>query len=531
MPQALRVVQRNALVYRRVWRGSVFFSFLQPTLYLLAMGVGLGAMVDRGGAVLPGGLPFLTFLGPGLLAAACMQTATFESGYPILGKMTWQRNYEALNATPMRIVDIVLGELTWIALRLFTVAAAFTAVLAAFGVVTDARALVAVPAAVLTGLAFSAPIMAYAATLRNGANFNVLWRFIITPLFLFSGVFFPVGRLPHPLQAVAAFTPLYHGVQLVRRPDRAPGAGRRAAAPRACTSWRSSVPALSPRWGRSAAGCRHDRMNLASQLSHPLASTVPSPRRSWRMVQRNSIVYRHEWMTIFSGFFEPLFYLLSLGIGLGALVPDVNGLNYTAFVAPGLLAASCMNGAITDGFFNIFFKLHYQKTYDGILATPMRVPDVAFGELLWALGRGSLYAATFLVVVFGLGELRGPRMLLSASALLAFPAAVLVSAAFSAMALCVTSFVRKIEDFDVVMGLIVMPMFLFSGTFFPVSQFPRALRWAFEFVPLYHAVELLRALTTGHVAPSLLWHVAFLLVAGAGAFTLAMRRLERALIK
>src|SRR6186713_2616970 len=140
-----------------------------------------------------------------------------------------------------------------------------------------------------------------------------------------------------------------------------------------------------------------------------LRDNLPSLHRAVRMVQRNLLVYKHGWMIIFSGFFEPLFYLLSIGIGLGSLVPDVAGVNYTAFVAPGLLASSCLNGAISDGLFNIFFKLHFQKTYDGILASPMRVQDVAFGEMLWALMRGSLYAAAFLVVVLVLGETLGPR--------------------------------------------------------------------------------------------------------------------------
>jgi lipooligosaccharide transport system permease protein len=257
---------------------------------------------------------------------------------------------------------------------------------------------------------------------------------------------------------------------------------------------------------------------------------LPSPRRSLRMVQRNLIVYRHGWMVIFSGFFEPLFYLLSLGLGLGAFVPAIDGLSYAAFVAPGLLASSCLNGAITDGFFNIFFKLHFQKTYDGILATPMRVPDIAFGEMLWALGRGSLYAGAFLIVVYLLGLVRGAPVLLSRTALLAFPAAVLVAASFSAMAICVTTFVKRIEDFDVVVGLLVMPMFLFSGIFFPVSRLPQLVQLLFQAVPLYHAVELLRALTTGMVRPAIAWHLAYLVVGGIAAFLLAMHRLERSLI-
>jgi lipooligosaccharide transport system permease protein len=262
-----------------------------------------------------------------------------------------------------------------------------------------------------------------------------------------------------------------------------------------------------------------------------LSAAFPSPRRASRMVQRNLLVYKHTWMVIFSGFFEPLFYLLGIGIGVGSMVPPIDGVSYSAFVAPGLLASSCLNGALTDGFFNIFFKLHFQKTYDGILSTPMRVPDVAFGEMLWALTRGSLYAAAFLLVLLILGETTGRRMLLSPWAALAWPAAVLSAACFSAMAVCLTTVVRKIQDFDMVVGLLVMPMFLFSGIFVPVAQFPVVVQWIMRATPLYHGVSMLRQLTTGTLDASLLGHVAYLIIVGVMAFALAMHRLERALIK
>ncbi len=210
------MAQRNALVYSRVWRGSIFTSFLQPLLFLLAMGLGLGGLIDADGAALPGQVSYLHFIAPGLLAATCMQTATFESSFPIMGKITWRRNYEAILATPMRVVDVVAGELLWIGVRLSMVAVAFTIVLVAFGVPQSVFVVLAVPGAVLTGLAFSAPILAYAATLESSSNFNILFRFVITPLFLFSGVFFPIARLPEPLQVVAWCTPLFHGVELVR---------------------------------------------------------------------------------------------------------------------------------------------------------------------------------------------------------------------------------------------------------------------------------------------------------------------------
>jgi lipooligosaccharide transport system permease protein len=145
-----------------------------------------------------------------------MQTATFESSFPIVGKMSWRRNYEAICATPVRVIDVVLGELMWIGVRLLTVATAFAVVLAAFRIDRGPLLVVAVPAAVLTGLAFSAVIIAFAGTLKTGADFNVMFRFVITPLLLFSGVFFPITRLPWWLQIVATFTPLYHGVELVR---------------------------------------------------------------------------------------------------------------------------------------------------------------------------------------------------------------------------------------------------------------------------------------------------------------------------
>jgi lipooligosaccharide transport system permease protein len=216
MTRAFRIGQRNGLVYRRMWHSSLFLSFLQPLLFLTAMGIGLGRMIDRGGAALPGGITYLEFLGPGLLAATCMQTASFESSFPITGKMTWRRNYEAIAATPVGVADIVAGELAWIVVRLTTIAVAFTLMLLAFGAVHTVWMLAAIPAAVLTGLAFSAPVMAYAGMIKSGGNFNAVFRFIITPLFLFSGVFFPITQLPSPLQTAAAFTPLYHGVALTR---------------------------------------------------------------------------------------------------------------------------------------------------------------------------------------------------------------------------------------------------------------------------------------------------------------------------
>ena len=216
MPRAFHVVQRNAVAFRRHWKGGVIWSFLQPSIYLAAMGLGVGALVDRGGTPLPGGVSYLVFLGPGLLASTCMQTGSFEVGFPVLGRMRWLKTYEAMVGTPMTARDIVYGEFLWVVARLLVVAVGFSLVLTLFGAVSSPLFALAVPAAVLTGAACCAPVMAYAASLRNGINLGALIRFVITPLFLFSGTFFPVSRLPRVMQHLAAATPLYHGVELTR---------------------------------------------------------------------------------------------------------------------------------------------------------------------------------------------------------------------------------------------------------------------------------------------------------------------------
>lgn len=213
-----RVVAYFAASYRRTWRGSVVTSFLNPLLYLLAMGVGLGSLVDRGAGSAHSldGVAYLPFLAPGLLAATSMQTAAAESTYPVMGAIKWLRTYVGMLATPLEVADVVVGHLLWVTLRLTTVAAIFLAVMAGFGVVESAWAVLALPAAVLTGLGFAAPIAAFAATRENDTAFAALFRFGVIPMFLFSGTFFPVAQLPAALRPVAWATPLWHGVELCR---------------------------------------------------------------------------------------------------------------------------------------------------------------------------------------------------------------------------------------------------------------------------------------------------------------------------
>jgi lipooligosaccharide transport system permease protein len=201
--------------YKRTWRGSITTSFLYPVLYLSAMGIGLGSLVNHH-AHLVDGVKYIDFLAPGLLAATTMQVGGNEAMYPIMGAIKWVRTYFAMLATPLGVTDVLLGHLAWIALRLSSIAVIYLAIMAAFGTVHSPFALLAIPAGVLTGMAFAVPIAAFAATQVNDAGFSALYRFGLIPLFLFSGTFFPIGQLPGWLQVAAEFTPLYHGVALCR---------------------------------------------------------------------------------------------------------------------------------------------------------------------------------------------------------------------------------------------------------------------------------------------------------------------------
>ena len=266
-------------------------------------------------------------------------------------------------------------------------------------------------------------------------------------------------------------------------------------------------------------------MTLLARVAPPI---LFGGRRAGLLIERNLVVYRRGWLIIVSGFFEPLFYLLSIGLGIGALVGGVvvdgREIAYTAFVAPALLASSAMNGAIYDSTFNVFFKLRYARTYDAILSTPVGVGDIALGEIGWALIRGGIYAAAFLVVMVALG------MVLSPWALLALPAALLVGFAFGAVGMAATSFMRTWQDFDLIQ-LVILPLFLFSGTFYPLTTYPEPIRLLVELTPLYHGVELIRGLTTGAVGPGLLVHVAYLAAMGVLGLAVTSRRLERLLLK
>ncbi len=212
----LRVVEHHAFVYRRTWHGTVFSTLLNPVLYLAALGVGLGAFVDDANPAGVEGVSYVMFLAPGILVATAMNTATGESTYPVMAGIRWLKTYVAMIFSPLDARHVATGQLVWVGLRLVVGAAVFLVVMVAFGATDAPHALAMLPVAVLTGLAFAGPIQAFSAAQTNDAPFATLFRFVIMPMFIFSGTFFPIGQLPELLQLVAVLTPLWHGVSLAR---------------------------------------------------------------------------------------------------------------------------------------------------------------------------------------------------------------------------------------------------------------------------------------------------------------------------
>jgi lipooligosaccharide transport system permease protein len=249
--------------------------------------------------------------------------------------------------------------------------------------------------------------------------------------------------------------------------------------------------------------------------------------RAAKLFERNVVVYRSAWFVLVSGLFEPLLYLGSVGVGFGQLVGTVpfdgRQVGYEAFVAPALLASSAMNGAIIDATFGVFHKLKHMKVYDAVLATPVGATDIAIGEVAWSLARGVSYAAAFLAVALLFGDIH------SWWALLALPATLLIGLCFAGVGTAATTYMRSWQDFDLVQ-LAILPLFLFSATFYPLSTYPDSVAWVVQVTPLYHGVALLRQLTLGEVEWSALGHIAYLLALGVGGVLIAGRRLERRLL-
>lgn len=245
------------------------------------------------------------------------------------------------------------------------------------------------------------------------------------------------------------------------------------------------------------------------------------------MLERNVMVLRRGWLWFVTGFLEPVLFLASIGIGVGKLIPgfDVDGhhVPYAEFVAPAMLAASAMNGAVIDTTFNVFFKLKYAKLYEQVLVTPLTTRDVARSEICWALLRGGIYSFVFLLVMLVMG------LVSSWWAVLVVPAALLIGFGFAGLCMALTTWMRSWQDFEFI-TLGQLPLFLFSATFFPLSTYPGAVQWVVQATPLYRGVVLCRELTTGHLTAASLVSVVYLLALGFVGMRVVAGRLERLLL-
>lgn len=264
-------------------------------------------------------------------------------------------------------------------------------------------------------------------------------------------------------------------------------------------------------------------------------ATTATPRRGgvralWAgnpgaVVQRGLLAARSSsWVVVLSGFFEPVFYLASMGIGMGALIGDIpvpggGTVSYAAFIAPALLAVSAMNGAIYDSTWNVFFKLNYGKLYEGMLSTSLGPLDVALGEIIYALLRGLVYATGFMIIMqlFGLN--------LAPTAILAIPAVLLIAFGFASLGMAVTSYMKTFQHMDWIQ-FVLLPMFLFSATFYPITVYPDAVQGIVMAFPLWHGVELIRGLTTGILDVGMLWHVLYYVVMIAVGLVFTTKRLR-----
>jgi lipooligosaccharide transport system permease protein len=267
---------------------------------------------------------------------------------------------------------------------------------------------------------------------------------------------------------------------------------------------------------------------LTELVARARLTTPPRPTLgALLLIERNLMVYRRTWMIIFSGLFEPLFYLFFFVYPLQRFIGDVSfegeTVEYAAFVAPALLAASAMNGAFYEST-NVFWKLRFQKTYESILATPVRPQDIALGETTWAVVRSLLYATAYFAVIALLGLVTSPW------AVLALPATFVIGFAFAGAGIAAITWMRTWKDFDLIQ-LIMLPMFMFSATFYPISVYPQVLEWIVRCLPLYQGIELIRALTTGAVGPLQLVNVAYLATMGLVGLWISSRRIDKLLLK
>ena len=515
------------------WRGSILaFGLGNPVLYLASVGLGVGMLVDANSPDGVGGVPYLVFLAPALLATAAIQGGMDEVTFPTLAGLLWNRLFFSIRATSVTGAQIAEGVLLASAARVLFTSTMYWLVLWAFGAVEWTTALPLIAVSTGAGVCWAAFILAIAANVtddggflahgsdRDHAHVPVLWD-------LLPAVEPSAGRavdrldLPalarHRTRSLAVLRPAPPGLagSAEHRVPPRPGRGRHRGRPPQVRTAADRM--ITQAFVTSAAVAIAER-----RAGRPGAGVYAG--RSHTVLQRGFLALRtSNALAFFTGFVEPVLFLVAFGYGVGGLVGTVtvDGVEvpYAAFIAPALLAASAMNGALFDSTFNVFFKMHHLRLYHAMMATSLGPLDVALGEIGWAMIRGAAYAVGFLTVItlFGLTT--------TWWALLLVPAAVLVAFAFAAIGMSLTSYMTSFQQLNW-LNFWLLPIFLFSGTFYPITNYPEWLQAVIQVTPLWQAIAMMRGIMFGVIDAALLVHVAYFAVIAVIGLFATSRRLE-----
>lgn len=532
---------KNVVMQLRAWAGSVFGTgTAESLLTVLALGVGLGVVVDQAS---PGalGVPFLQFVAPAMILSVAVHGAHIENMMGVMAGFKWFETYLSAATTPTTPHQLFTGHMIGGSLRYTISVATVVLVLLPFGGVTILNAVFLLPIALLTAWAFGNLVAAWTTHQpEDKGQFSLFSRLVVLPLTLFSGTYFPLEVLPIWLQPVGWASPLWHGVNLARiitlgqaAPWWLPVVHVAYLAALAVIGWWLACRAYQARLlGELFIGRKKRRKPAKPEVAVAEGQELPDGqdliraaeghRWGFLTVARRGVkaAWGSSTLVMVTGGIEPLLYLAAMGFGLGTLVGQTDGATaYAAFIAPGLLASSAMMGAVMDTVYNVFFKLKFDKLYEGMLSTSLSPLDVAFGEIIVALVRGGLYATAFLAVMAALG------LVASWWALLAIPACLLIAFGFAGIGMAATSFARTFQQLDWIF-VALMPMFLFSGTFYPVEVYPEPIATVVKFLPLWHGIEMMRDLTSGAVGWATAGHALYFVALAVLGTVIASRRLK-----
>ncbi|WP_243730372.1 ABC transporter permease [Nesterenkonia salmonea] len=546
----------------RAYGGVILFSStFQPIMYVLAMGLGLGVLVGAETDFSAYGADsYLMYIAPAILASTVAMTAGIEFTFPVMEGFRWRRKYFGAQATALTPQQVAAGHILGVCCRFGIHALIFTGVLFAFGALSSPAAVLMIFSAMLGGLAMGLPIMAYISTLRDEkGHASMIQRFVIMPLFLFSGTFYPLTNLPQFLQVIGWISPMWHANELGRtlafgQPTPlwmllihagylvtvvvlAWFAVRHVFIRRlGFEEWRGRIPGL------KADQRRQNKQDAKESRGGPYQRGESRPDVTFRrgvganyysgniraVFSRGMAAIRNNrGIILISGFLEPVLFLTSFGLGVSPMISGIEAeqagvagqdtISYAAFIAPALLAVAAMNGAVFDSTWNVFFKLKITKLYQTMMSTSLGPVDVAVGEICLALFRGGIYAFGFLGVLLATG------LVTPLSAVLMWFTALFIALGFACVGMAATSFMKRFQQMDWMM-MVLIPMFLFSATLFPISVYPAGVQAVIQALPLWHGVELMRDIAFWDFSMLTLVHIGYYLVMiGVGGALAAYR--------